>query len=94
MLVNAGRDDQEGGFTLQSNFTPEPGTICRDFAPVGLNQAIAGQLAPSSCQLPDRTPYDGYALQSFGAGTLDLTLQSSDFASYLIVRTSDGHELD
>jgi hypothetical protein len=94
VLVDAGKDDQSGAFTLRSDFTPEPGTICRDFAPVGLNQAVTGRLTPSSCQLPDHTPYDGYTLQSFGAGTLNLTLQSTDFASYLIVRTSDGHALD
>src|SRR5262249_41864367 len=68
--------------------------ICRDFAPIGLNQSVAGRLSGSSCQLPDATAYDGYTLQSFGAGALSLTLQSSDFAAYLIVRTSDGHELD
>ncbi len=93
VLVNAGGDGQSGAYTLTSSFTPQPGTICRGFAPIGLNQAVAGRLSPSGCQLPDTSPYDGYTLQSFGSGTLDLTLDSSDFAPYLIVRTSDGHQL-
>ena len=93
VLVNAGKEDQAGAFTLQSSFTPEPGTICRNFASIGLNQAVTGRLTPSSCLLPDNTAYDGYTLQSFGAGTIDVTMQSADFGAYLIVRSSDGHEL-
>jgi hypothetical protein len=94
VLVNAGADGQSGDFTLRSSFTAEPGTLCTGFALIGLNQSVTGRLAATSCRLPDATPYEGYTLQSFGAGTLDLTLQSSDFDSYLIVRTADGHELD
>src|SRR5581483_10167341 len=94
VLVNAGADGQSGDFTLRSSFTPEPGTMCTGFAPIGLNQSVTGRIAPSGCQLPDSSPYEGYTLQSFGAGTLDLTMQSADFDSYLIVRTGDGHELD
>jgi hypothetical protein len=93
VLVNAG-SEQSGAFTLTSTFTPDPVTICRDFAPIGLNQAVHGRIASSSCRLPDNTPYEGYTLQSFGAGTLDLTMQPADFAGYLIVRSSDGHALD
>src|SRR6266498_6109402 len=37
VVVNAGSPEQAGAYTLRSNFTPEPGTICRDFAPIGLN---------------------------------------------------------
>jgi hypothetical protein len=94
VLVNAGGGDQSGAFTLRSGFTPDSGVICRDFAPIGLNQHVSGGLTTSSCQLPDKTPYDGYTLQSFGDGTLDLTLQSAAFDSYLIVRDSDGYALD
>src|SRR5690349_5428141 len=87
VLVNAGADGQAGDFTLRSSFTPEPGAMCTGFPSIGLNQSVAGRIAPASCHLPDATPYEGYTLQSFGAGTLDLTMQSADFASYLIVRT-------
>jgi hypothetical protein len=94
VLVNAAAGDQSGDFTLSSIFTPAPGTLCRDFASIGRNQSVTGRLTTSSCHLPDNTPYDGYTLQSFGAGTLDITLQSNEFAPYLIVRTDDGHALD
>ena len=52
-----------------------------------------GRLTPTSCLLPDKTAYDGYTLQSFGVGTLAVAMQSTDFSAYLIVRSSDGHEL-
>src|SRR5437660_1423411 len=59
VLVNAGSEGQAGAFTLRSSFTPEPGSICRDFAHIGLNQALTGRLSASSCLLPDNTEYDG-----------------------------------
>ena len=93
VVVNAASPEQGGAFTLRSNFTPEPATLCRNFISIGLGQSVSGRLGPSSCLLPDRSPYDGYALTSFGAGTLSVKMQSDDFATYVIVRSSDGHEL-
>jgi hypothetical protein len=93
VLVNAGAAGQSGAFTLTSSFTPQAAIICRGFAAIGLNQTVTGRLTSHSCLLPDATPYDGYTLTSFGAGTLNVTLESDDFEAYLIVRTSDGYAL-
>ena len=93
VIVNAGGAEEAGAYTLRSDFTPEPATLCRNFAPIGLNQSVAGRLGASSCLLPDRSPYDGYTLTSLGAGTLTVKLQSDAFAPLAIVRTGDGHEL-
>ena len=93
VVVNAGAPEQSGAYVLRSNFTPEPGTICRNFVPIGLNQAVTGRLGAASCLLPDRSPYAGYTLSSFGEGTLNVKLQSDAFATHVIIRTSDGHEL-
>lgn len=93
VVVNAGQPGQGGDFTLQSSFTPEAGTVCRDFASIGLNQTFAASLTATSCTLPDGSPYDGYQISPFGTGTLQITMESDQFAPYVIVRDSDGHAL-
>jgi hypothetical protein len=93
ILVNAGTSGQSGAFTLRSNFTPQPATICRDFVSIGLNQSVSGRLSAASCLLPDNSAYDGYTLNSFGVGTLTITIESDGFTPNLIVRTDDGHAL-
>jgi len=93
VVVNAGRPEESGSFTLRSGFTPARGTICRNFASIGLNSAVTGRLSADSCLLPDGSAYDGYILNSLGAGRLSLKMQADGFGSWMIVRTGDGHEL-
>ncbi|MCL4401686.1 MAG: PPC domain-containing protein [Acidobacteria bacterium] len=93
VVVNAGEPGQGGDFTLRSSFTPEPGTLCRDFAPIGPNQTVTANLTASSCLLPDGSPYDGYFVSPFGTGTLQVSMQSDQFDTSLLVRDSEGHAL-
>ncbi len=92
-VVSAATPDQAGDFTLASAFVPEPGTLCRDFPSVGLNQAVTGRLAGGGCRLPDGSAYDGYLLATFGSGTLNIAMDSGDFTPYAILRDDQGHLL-
>ncbi|HZT31977.1 MAG TPA: PPC domain-containing protein [Bryobacteraceae bacterium] len=91
--VDAGASGQTGAFTLKSNFTLEPGTLCRDFPSIGLNQALTGNLSSGGCLLPDGSPFDGYTVTTYGPGTLQIALQADGFDAYLILRSADGHLL-
>ena len=93
VVVNAQNSGQLGKFTLNTSFTPEPNTLCRSVTRIGFNESRPGRLADSSCRLPDNTPYDGYLLNTFGSGTLDITLESTDFTGLVILRGDDGKAL-
>jgi hypothetical protein len=93
VVVNAARPEESGAFTLRSAFTPEPGIFCRGFAGIGLNSSVSGRLTEASCRLPDGSLYDGYALGSFGAGSLVVKMSADGFGAWVIVRTADGREL-
>ncbi len=89
VLINA----PEGTYALRSSFTPEAGTLCREYTRVGPNQTLIGRLGAANCRLPDNTPFDGYVVSIFGSGTLDISAESGDFSPYLILRTVDGRAL-
>src|SRR5262249_384518 len=93
VLVNAGKPDDSGPFTLTSAFTPEPRTLCRDFPALGLKQSAAGPLSPARCQLLAGTPFEGYSIRTFGAGVLDVSFDS-DSGLAVILRPDDGRALE
>ena len=80
-------------YTVQSSFTAEPGMMCSGFPQAGLNQSIAGVLGASGCLAPDGTPYEAYLVTTLGAGTLTVSLSSSDFTTVLTVRDADGYAI-
>jgi hypothetical protein len=77
---------------VSASFTAEAGTMCSAFASIGLNQAASGNLGASGCAMPDGTVFEGYSLNTFGAGTLTVTVASSDFTPSISVRTPDRTE--
>ena len=80
-------------YTLQTAFNPEPGTWCNNFTAIGVSQSVSGALGAAGCQAPDGTPYDALSLSTLGAGTLTVTVASTDFTPVLTVRGSDGTAL-
>jgi hypothetical protein len=90
VLVDARAAGQVGDYSMQSAFTVEPGLLCASFPLLGLAQTAAGQLGASGCRLPDDTLYEGYWLNTFGAGSLTVTVTSTDFNPTVTVRSSDG----
>jgi hypothetical protein len=81
---------QAGDFSLRTAFMAEPGAMCRDFPPIGLNQTAAGVLGGAGCLAPDGTPYDAYTLRTFGYGTLSVTVATTDFTPAVTLRGDDG----
>jgi len=90
LLVNARVPGQVGDYSVASAFAAEPGMWCSAFASLGINQTAAGRLGASGCAMPDGTPYEAYWLNTFGAGSLTVTVTSSDFAPVVTIRTPDG----
>jgi len=82
-----------GKFSVSSVFQPEPNVLCTVLNRVGAGQSITGQLTAASCKLPDGSPYDGWQTTVFGAGTLTVTMHSTSFDSFLILRVEDGTPL-
>jgi hypothetical protein len=89
LLVDARVPGQVGDYSVKTSFTAEPGMLCGAFASVGLNQTAKGTLGASGCAMPDGTPYEAYWLNTFGAGTLTVTVTSADFTPTILVRTPD-----
>jgi hypothetical protein len=87
VLVNG---SAPGDYSMKSAFTIEPGVLCANFPMLGVSQTATGLLGGSGCTLPDDTLYEGYWLNTFGAGTLTVTVTSTDFNPLIIVRSSDG----
>lgn len=77
-------------YVLQSSFSAEPGMWCSNFAALGINQTVSGQLGASGCAMPDGTPYEAYALTTFGGGALTVSVKGTGFQPSLIVRADDG----
>jgi hypothetical protein len=89
-LPAAGTIPAVSPFTLQTSFTAEASMLCSGYPLIGLNQTVAGTLGSSGCITPDGTLYEGYTVNTFGAGTLNVAVSSQEFQPLLIVRTSDG----
>jgi hypothetical protein len=90
VLVDARIPGQAGAYAVKTGFTAEPGMWCAAFPSLGLNQTAAGALGSSGCMRPDGTAYEGYWLNTYGAGTLTVAVTSGDFTPAVIVRSSDG----
>jgi hypothetical protein len=90
VLVNARVPGQVGAYAVKSAFTGEPGMLCTAFPSLGLSQTAAGALGSSGCTLPSGTAYEAYWLNTYGAGTLTVSVTSGDFTPAVIVRASDG----
>lgn len=84
---------QAGDFHLRANFIPEPGAMCREDAPIGLIDSVAGRLSDASCRTPDGSRYDAFRLNALGDGSLDLSVESTDLRPALILRGDDGRAL-
>jgi len=91
VMVVANSAGQTGSFSLRTAFTAEPGTMCRDFPTIGLNQTAAGVLGATGCLAPDGTPFNAYTLRTFGYGTLSVTVSTSDFTPFVTLRGDDGY---
>src|SRR5262249_44388559 len=74
LLVNARVPGQTGQYSVRTEFTAETGVLCKAFPSLGLAQKTDGALGASGCTLPDGSPYDGYWLNTFGAGTLTVSV--------------------
>lgn len=79
-----------GKFTLTSTFQPEPNVLCVSFGHLGAGQTVVGQLASTSCKLPDGSFFDSWLTTVYGAGTLTVTMRASAFDSFLMLRGEDG----
>jgi hypothetical protein len=90
VLVDARIPGQVGDYSVKSAFTAEPGILCTAFPSLGLSQTVAGTLGASGCIMPNGTAYEAYQVNTYGAGTLTVTVTSSDFTPSVIVRSSDG----
>src|SRR5579883_3300899 len=90
VLVDARVAGQVGAYAITSAFTAEPGMLCSAFPSLGINQTANGALGSSGCTLPAGAPYEGYWVNTYGAGTLNVTVTSADFTPTVIVRASDG----
>jgi len=93
VVVNALKPGQLGSFSLNSAFQPEPNTLCRDITRAGPAQTISGHLLDSSCRLLDNSPYDGYRVTLFGAGTLDVSMTSPNFSGTVTLLDDNGRAL-
>jgi hypothetical protein len=80
----------DASYTLQTSFAAEAGPLCSGFPLLGLNQSAAGTLGSSGCRLPDGTLYEAYAVNTFGAGNLTVSVSSQAFKPWLMVRSDDG----
>jgi hypothetical protein len=89
LLVNARNPGGVGPFSVRSDFTPEPGVLCSAFPTLGLAQKVDGVLGASGCTLPDGAAYEAYWLNTFGAGTLTVSV-TADWSPALFLRTPDG----
>jgi hypothetical protein len=90
VLVDARIPGQAGAYAVKSAFTAEQGMLCTAFPSLGLSQTVAGALGSSGCTLPAGTAYEAYWVNTYGAGTLTVTVTSSDFTPAVIVRASGG----
>jgi hypothetical protein len=88
-LVDARVPGQVGDYSVQTSFAAEVGTMCAAFPSIGLAEAANGKLGASGCAMPDGTPYEAYWLNTFGAGTLTVTVTSTDFTPAVYIRTPD-----
>ena len=93
VLVNSTEPARFGPFSLRSTFTPEPNTICRVLRPIGVGQTVAGRWEERSCRLPNRNPYEAYALATFGTGALEVKLEGAESPGQLLLRSSEGRLL-
>jgi hypothetical protein len=89
LLVNARVPGQVGQFTVRTAFTAETGVLCKAFPSIGLTQKLDATLGAAGCALPDGSPYDAWRLNTFGAGTLTVTV-AADWAPLIFIRTPDG----
>ena len=80
-------------YSVQTAFTAEPHMLCTAFPSAGLSQAISGTLGASGCTMPDGSPYEAYLVNTFGAGTLTVSVSSTDFTPSLTVRDDEGFAL-
>jgi hypothetical protein len=80
-------------YTIQNSFTAEPGTWCANFPAIGLNQQVNGMLGSAGCTAPDRSPYDGWTINTLGGGTLTVSVSSTAITPSVTVRGADGTAL-
>ena len=84
-------DSFEGDYTLQYNFAPGPASTCpvNQIAP---DSPVTGTLSSGTSCRSSGILSDIYRLTLPSSGTLDMTLSSSDFSTYLNLRdTKDNH---
>lgn len=93
IAVNGRTLGQSGSYTLQPAFTAEPGMWCTEFPNLGLNQTADGALGSSGCTAPDGTPYEGYWVNTFGAGRLTASIANASLNAMLTVRDADGNAI-
>src|SRR5690348_2341413 len=68
-----------GGYSVQTGFTPERGTLCSAFPSAGLSQTVAGMLGASGCVTPEGSSFEAYTVTTLGSGTLTVSPVSADF---------------
>jgi Bacterial pre-peptidase C-terminal domain len=90
LLVNAANPGQTGDYKIATTFTAEPGMACSNFPNLGRHHVAAGLLPSSGCSALDGSSYEGYTLTTDGAGTLTVSVDSTDFTALIAVRSSDG----
>jgi len=89
-LASSAPAGQSGAYSVNAGFTPEPGMLCGGFANIGLNQTVSSAFPSSGCTAPDGSGYEAYTLTTFGAGTVNVAVTSSDFTPTVMVRGIDG----
>jgi hypothetical protein len=90
---NGSAPAQTGAWSVKTSFTAEPGMLCSGFPNIGTNQTVAAPFPSSGCTAPDGSAYEAYTVTTFGAGTLNVMVTSSDFTPAVMVRGADGSAL-
>jgi hypothetical protein len=98
VLVNGGPANgsapgQTGAYSVKTTFTAETGMLCVGYPNIGLNQTVAAPFPSAGCTAPDGSAYEAYTVATWGAGTLNVTVTSSDFTPAVTVRGADGSTL-
>ncbi len=91
VVANTALPSQTGDYSLTTSFRPDAEDLCHYYPLTGVGSAIHYALSDASCVLPDSSRAETYRMTVYGSGTLTVTLDSSVFSPYLILRSEDGY---
>ena len=99
LIVAVSTPDQAGGsYSLAVAFTPDDTETCVSTAALTATQQLNGLIANGSCNfnLPgrdDSSPFNFYSVHLDSAGAVQISVDSADFSSLLLLLDADGNEI-